>query len=59
MLFAFDYPAPGARDVADLVVDTVKPRWVGLDRDSPRRQAAGPTEATGWHLARRRRAFCR
>jgi 4,5-DOPA dioxygenase extradiol len=33
-LFAFDYPAPGAPDVAQLVVDTVAPRWVGLDRDS-------------------------
>lgn len=33
-LFAFDYPAPGAPDVAELVADTVKPRWVGLNRDS-------------------------
>lgn len=33
-LFAFEYPAPGAPDVADLVVDTVQPRWVGHDRDS-------------------------
>ena len=33
-LFAFEYPAPGAPDVADLVVDTVHPRWVGHDRDS-------------------------
>jgi 4,5-DOPA dioxygenase extradiol len=33
-LFAFDYPAPGHAQVAELVADTVKPRWVGLDRDS-------------------------
>jgi len=33
-LFAFEYPAPGAPDVADLVVETVRPRWVGQDLDS-------------------------
>ena len=33
-LFAVEYPAPGDPDVADLVVETVQPRWVGQDRDS-------------------------
>jgi 4,5-DOPA dioxygenase extradiol len=33
-LFAFQYPAPGAPDVAQLVTDVVAPRWVGLDVDS-------------------------
>ena len=33
-LFAVEYPAPGDPEVAQLVVDTVQPRWVGLDVDS-------------------------
>jgi len=32
-LFAFDYPAPGAPDVAQEVVEAVMPVWCGLDRD--------------------------
>ena len=32
-LFDFDYPAPGAPDLAQEIVETVKPEWVGLDRD--------------------------
>jgi len=32
-LFAFDYPAPGAPDLAGEIVEIVKPEWVGLDRD--------------------------
>jgi len=33
-LSAFDYPAPGAPDIAAEVVEIVKPHWVGLDQDS-------------------------
>jgi 4,5-DOPA dioxygenase extradiol len=33
-LFAIDYPAPGAPDVADEVARVVDPIWVGLDLDS-------------------------
>ncbi|TMJ16213.1 MAG: 4,5-DOPA dioxygenase extradiol [Alphaproteobacteria bacterium] len=32
-LFDFDYPAPGAPDVAAEVVEAVKPVWCGLDQD--------------------------
>lgn len=32
-LFDFQYPASGAPDVAQEIVEAVKPEWVGLDRD--------------------------
>ena len=32
-LAEFDYPAPGAPDLAGEVVEVAKPRWVGLDMD--------------------------
>ena len=33
-LFAVDYPAPGAPDLAQEIAEIVRPTWVGLDRDS-------------------------
>jgi 4,5-DOPA dioxygenase extradiol len=33
-LFAVEYPAPGAPDVAEEVAEVVKPTWVGMDLDS-------------------------
>lgn len=33
-LFALEYPAPGAPDIANEVVEAVKPRFTGLDHDS-------------------------
>jgi 4,5-DOPA dioxygenase extradiol len=32
-LFAFDYPAPGAPEIAGEVAELARPHWVGLDRD--------------------------
>src|SRR5271157_1469324 len=33
-LFAYEYPCPGAPDVAAEVAEIVEPRWIGLDHDS-------------------------
>lgn len=33
-LFAFDYPAPGSPEVAQEIVDILRPNYVGQDRDS-------------------------
>src|SRR5205085_2624130 len=33
-LFEYEYPAPGAPDVADEVVEAVKPTYVGLDQET-------------------------
>lgn len=32
-LFDFDYPAPGDPDLAQEIVEVVKPEWIGLDED--------------------------
>lgn len=32
-LFDFEYPAPGSPEVAQEIVEAVKPTWCGLDRD--------------------------
>ena len=32
-LFDFQYPAPGDPELAGEIVETVKPEWIGLDRD--------------------------
>jgi 4,5-DOPA dioxygenase extradiol len=32
-LFEFEYPAPGSPEVAQEVIEAVKPSWIGADRD--------------------------
>lgn len=32
-LFEFEYPAPGSPELAQEIVELVKPNWLGLDRD--------------------------
>ena len=33
-LFDVEYPAPGSPEIAELIIDVVKPVWVGLDQDT-------------------------
>ena len=32
-LFDFEYPAPGSPEIAEEIIDAVRPNWVGRDRD--------------------------